>query len=678
MSTVDQSGRRRDTAYLPFVDGLRAIAIVAVVAYHAFPAALPGGFAGVDVFFVISGFLITRFIANEMSAGTFSLGRFFVRRARRLLPAALVCFAGVTALSAIVLLPEAFWYFGRSLLSAVLMYANVFFYNTGGYFSAASLEKPLLHTWSLAVEDQFYVTWPLVLMAFYTRMSRPALIAATIAAGTVSLGYAQYKLGTDPEFAFFMLPARAWELLTGATLALAVPQARISRAQGAALSALGLLSIFGSFWWLSSTSSFPGLNAIPACLGTAAIIAAGVSGPTMVTRMLELKPFVFTGLMSYSLYLWHWPLLALASYRLERALVPAEAAVIVAISLSIAVLSWRYVEQPFRTRHGADTPPGANRDRRFVVSSLAAVVLIAGTAGAIKINKGFPERFGPLERPLLEQLVAGNPLRGSCDDFQNIFQHDDVCNFGRKKTAAESYDVALFGDSMADHWTPLVANYAEEKNLAGRQVTNGGCALLFGTAIPATTAAKARECAAYQAAAEKFIDANPKLKIAVISGFWEKWLSRLEVPAAEDDAAAAKQLLLQPGDAAETFDRALAETVEVFTKRGIKVLLIGQIPTYAALPVRCIVSAASKQTDAVVCGKPRDQALAELRMSNAALKRLTALNRNVTVSLPIDYMCQAQRCSPLLDGTLLYKNGGHINRFGALVLRQFVVFPERY
>ncbi len=662
-------------AYLPFVDGLRAIAIAAVVAYHAFPAAVPGGFAGVDVFFVISGFLITRFIADEMSAGTFSLGRFFVRRARRLLPAALVCFAGIAALSAMVLLPEAFWYYGRSLLSAVLMYANFFFYNTGGYFSAPSLEKPLLHTWSLAVEDQFYLTWPLVLMALYARISRPALIAATIAISAASLGYAQYKLGTDPEFSFFMLPTRAWELLTGAALALAAPQLSLSRPLREALSTVALALIVASFWRLSPACSFPGLSAVPACLGTAAIIAAGISGPTRVTRILALKPLVLTGLMSYSIYLWHWPLLALASYRLERPLAPSEAAAIVAISIAIAAISWRFVEQPFRTRHRIAAAPAANRDRTFVASALAAVVLMAGLAGAIKINKGFPERFGPLERPLLEQLVASNTLRGSCDDFQNIFKNDDVCNFGRKKSAAESYDVALFGDSMADHWAPLVANYATEENLAGRQVTNGGCALLFGTSIPVPQAGKNRECAAYQAEAKKFIEANPKLRIAVISGFWEKWLSRLEVPAALDDSAATKQLSSRTSDAADTFDRVLNETVEVFTKRGINVLLIGQIPTYAALPVRCIVSAARNRTDASLCGKPRDQALAELRMSNAAIKRLAALNPNVTVSLPFDYMCQEQRCSPLLNGTLLYKNGGHINRFGALVLRQYVAFP---
>ena len=149
--------------YLPFVDGLRAVAIIAVVLFHAFPALVPGGFAGVDVFFVISGFLITRFIAAEMHAGTFSFSQFYIRRARRLLPAAVVCLLCISALAGFVLLPDAYHYFGRSLLASILMYANIFFYTTGGYFSAPALEKPLLHIWSLAVEDQFYLTWPLML-----------------------------------------------------------------------------------------------------------------------------------------------------------------------------------------------------------------------------------------------------------------------------------------------------------------------------------------------------------------------------------------------------------------------------------------------------------------------------------------------------------------------------------
>ena len=167
--------------YLPFVDGLRAVAILAVVAYHALPWTLPGGFAGVDVFFVISGFLITRSIAAEMADGSFSVPTFFVRRARRLLPAALVCFFAVAILAGFILLPDAYLYFGRSLLSAILMYANIFFYKTGGYFSAPSLEKPLLHTWSLSVEDQFYLTWPLLLMVLLPRLSRGVLIALAVA-----------------------------------------------------------------------------------------------------------------------------------------------------------------------------------------------------------------------------------------------------------------------------------------------------------------------------------------------------------------------------------------------------------------------------------------------------------------------------------------------------------------
>ena len=195
--------------YLPFVDGLRAVAILAVVAFHALPWTVPGGFVGVDVFFVISGFLITRFIAGEMADGTFSLLHFYVRRARRLMPAALVCFVVVSLISGFVLLPDTYWYLGRSLLAAILMYANVFFYHTGGYFTAPSLEKPFLHTWSLAVEDQFYLTWPLLLMFLLPRVSKTVLVTVAFAIATASLVYAEFMLTQDPEFAFYLLPTRA-------------------------------------------------------------------------------------------------------------------------------------------------------------------------------------------------------------------------------------------------------------------------------------------------------------------------------------------------------------------------------------------------------------------------------------------------------------------------------------
>jgi peptidoglycan/LPS O-acetylase OafA/YrhL len=667
--------------YLPFVDGLRAIAVLAVVAFHAHPSAVPGGFAGVDVFFVISGFLITRFITHEMASNSFSLPRFYVRRARRLLPAALVCFVSIAVLSAFVLLPDAYWYLGRSLMSALLMYANIFFYDTGGYFTSPSLEKPLLHTWSLSIEDQFYLTWPLLLLALTNGLPRKAIVALALALALVSLGFAEFKIAQDPEFAFFQLPTRAWELLMGAILALGATSLTFSKVQAETLAIAGTVLVVMSFALLTPEAHFPGLGAVPACLGTVAIIAAGLSQQTLVSRLLSVKPVVFVGLISYSLYLWHWPLISLSSYRLERQLNVGEAVAVVAVSFVIAVLSWRYVERPFRTRHDAEAaasgatvlPPA---DRSFVLAAVVCTICVIGIAGALKVGKGIPQRFDGSVRTVLEQLVSGNPLRSRCDDYQNIFKNDGVCNFGRKKSAAESYEVALFGDSMADHWAPLVAKYADDKNLAGRQVTNGGCGLFFNFDVPLTPTAKMRECAAYQSEALKFVSANPGLRIAVISGFWQKWLRRIETGRAiSEQEVRTLSLSSSAGTAYPRFENALADTIKIFTDRGIQVLLIGQIPVYTALPLRCVVSHIESGSDTAICGMETSAAMAELAASNQALTRAAQNLAAVSVSLPSNYMCQKTRCSPMLDGTFLYKNGGHVNQFGAQVLRKYVEFP---
>jgi peptidoglycan/LPS O-acetylase OafA/YrhL len=204
--------------YLPFIDGLRAVAILAVVAYHAFPRALPGGFAGVDVFFVVSGFLITRFIYHEINERHFSFPSFLVRRARRLLPAAVVCLTLTLAIGYFVLPPAGFQDLGRSLVATVLMYANFFFYRLAGYFSPQASELPLLHTWSLAVEEQFYLLFPLLLLLLLPRRNgRQTLVLSLLALLSFALSAA--GVSAMPSATFYLVPTRAWELLLGALLA---------------------------------------------------------------------------------------------------------------------------------------------------------------------------------------------------------------------------------------------------------------------------------------------------------------------------------------------------------------------------------------------------------------------------------------------------------------------------
>lgn len=658
-------------AYLPFIDGLRAVAIIGVVIYHAMPGMLPGGFAGVDVFFVISGFLITRFILEEMRSGTFSLRQFYIRRARRLLPAAIFCFFVVSVISAFVLLPDAYWYLGRSLLAAALMYANIFFYNTGGYFSAPALEKPLLHTWSLAVEDQFYLTWPLILFVLFAQLRRRTALGVVFALAVASLAYSEMALERNSEAAFFLLPSRAWELLVGGLIALSTLRLQLGSALSNAIAGVGAAAIFASFWLLRGDGHFPGLGAVPACVGTAAIVIASLNQATLISRLLATRPLVFLGQVSYSFYLWHWPLISLLSYHLERQLHATEAIVVVALSFVISVLSWKFVERPFRQSHQHHLSEGlAASNKLFVLQSVAALLGIAGIAAFIKIGKGFPQRYDAEVQAVLEQMVSGNPVRGACDDYQNIFRNDDVCSLGHKRLTGQSYQVALFGDSMADHWTPMVAKYANEQNLTFRQVTNGGCGLFFGIEIPAKPAAKANECSHYQQEAKRFIDANPGLRVAVLSGYWEKWLSRIEFPELEQDFA--------PPDVQQTpkFNAALKQTLDVFTSKRIRVVLIGQIPVYGVLPVRCVTSKIAHKEDVAPCGMTRQEAVAQTRLSNAALVRAASENPMVTVSLPARYMCQETMCSPVMAGTLLYKNASHVNRYGAETLRRFVEFPN--
>ncbi len=670
-------------AYLPFVDGLRAVAIIAVVAYHAFPNALPGGFVGVDVFFVISGFLITRFIAAEMADGSFSLTRFFIRRARRLLPAAVVCFSIVSLLAALVLLPDSYVQYGRSLMAAGLMYANIFFDQTGGYFSAPALEKPLLHTWSLAVEDQFYLTWPLILMLVLPLVSRRGLMMIGAGITVLSLGYAEWMIRSDPEFAFFMLPTRAWELMCGAMLALAGNGQVNQRSTATALEIAGAALILASVAFLSGDAHFPGLGALPACVGTMALIAAGQSQATVLSRFLSLRPVVFIGLISYSLYLWHWPLIALQSYRLERQLLPGEAMIVILISLICAVLSWRFVERPFRSRHGSSARPrdasgnpwAIPENRRFAIGATLAALAVVAQAVIIKSQRGLPGRFDGKSQALLEQMVASNPRRSDCDNYDKIFGTDSQCNFGRRKSSGESYEVIVLGDSMADHWVSVVERYATDNNMAGRQVTNGGCILLLGTVIPARPEAKARECAAYQREAEKFLDANPSIKVALISAYWEKWIDAVEASLRVQPNVTAAPVAGQAAHV-KTFHDALDETVGLLTRRGIHVILIGQIPVYESVPTRCIIASIESGGDASSCGKVAEAGRNEVRRSDELLRSYAQSHANVSSFLPSEVLCSGTHCAVLLDGEMVYRNGSHLNRYGALALGRRARLPR--
>ncbi|HWB53098.1 MAG TPA: acyltransferase, partial [Tepidisphaeraceae bacterium] len=335
--------------YRPDIDGLRAIAVIAVVFYHFRVPPFSGGFVGVDVFFVISGFLISRLIWSEMGAGHFSFVDFYERRVRRILPALFAMLAVVTIASIFLLFPHMLVNYAMSLMATAGFVSNFHFFGATGYWAPAAAEEPLLHTWSLAVEEQFYLVFPLLLILFSGK-SRTTLLVSILAGWLVSFAVSVISVHHAPISAFYLLPSRFWELLTGGFLAvsdLRPPANTFSRNLVALLGlALIALGVFG----LSANSTFPGVNALPPCVGTALLICAntGSRPAPWINAALATRAPVAVGLISYSLYLWHWPIFVLATSVLPHGLDTQQTAIAIVASFILAALSWRFVEQPFR------------------------------------------------------------------------------------------------------------------------------------------------------------------------------------------------------------------------------------------------------------------------------------------------------------------------------------------
>ncbi len=392
----DNNERGKSLPYRGDIDGLRAIAVVLVVANHLRTRAL-GGYIGVDVFFVISGYLISSVILSEMSAGTFSLMGFYERRIRRIFPALLALLTAVTVVAYLYYVPSEIEAYCYSLLAALFSVSNMLFWQEAGYFDAPSALKPLLHTWSLGVEEQFYIFFPLFI--FVVRRWWPAWLKHSIwLAASISFLLACWWVRHDPTAAFFFAPLRAWELLLGTILSQSYLVPIRGKVGRNVASTLGLLLILIPAFAYSQLTVFPGLAALPPCLGAGLIIAAGETGSSLVGRILSWRPVVFVGLISYSLYLWHWPILAFENvvplFTKMSTHSKSGKSLFLVVSISIATLSWRFIETPFRK--GQFRP---ERRTLFVLTGSAVLGLVCCGLGLLAVHGiplGFPREAVPL------------------------------------------------------------------------------------------------------------------------------------------------------------------------------------------------------------------------------------------------------------------------------------------
>ncbi|MSU89090.1 acyltransferase family protein [Rhodobacteraceae bacterium 2CG4] len=518
----------------PDIDGLRAVAVLPVILFHAGFSWAAGGFVGVDVFFVISGYLITRLLLQDLAQGRYSLTRFYERRARRILPALLFVTAATVPLMMQVMTPEELEDHFAAVIATAAFASNLWFWQEAGYFAARAEELPLLHTWSLAIEEQFYVLFPLLLAALWRLGPRRTGLAL---GGLLLLSFAIAAGGVGgSEARFYLLPARAWELLAGALCALWHHRYG-ARADGRR-AALGLLAIT-----VSIAISHPGLawpsqyTLLP--VGGTALLLLHAEG-TAAGRLLSARPLVGIGLISYSAYLWHQPLLA--ALRLSDARPPSEAMLLAAAALALLLgwATWRLVEQPFRRRRGGDPAPPV----RAAAAALAVTALAAGIA-APQVDRlsRFPRQpdFGWEDAVRQYDCMLQE---------KNETTHADVCY------APPS--VLLWGDSHAAALYPGLRAAAARRGLPVTQLTQAGCPPLLD--LDPAILNHRPNCNAVNARILEHVRQTP-YRLIVLHAGWRHWGYPM------DDAA---------------FDAALARTVQVLSQAAgdARVVVVGPVPRW--------------------------------------------------------------------------------------------------
>ena len=473
---LENPGKMNRT-YRKDIDGLRAIAVSLVIAFHAEWTLVRGGFVGVDVFFVISGYLIGSMIIDEVSAGRFSILAFYERRVRRIFPALAAMLVVTAVLAYLYMLPIEIESFGRSVVAATFSFSNFYFAQRSGYFMPAASTLPLLHTWSLAIEEQFYVFLPLFVLLVH-RVWRRGLWLVLLAAALVSFGASLHGALPGQVSQFYMPQARTWELLLGTLLAwnlLPAMEARIWR-EGASL--LGIALIIASAVSVGPSTPFPGYAALAPCLGAALIIAAGRSGESYVARGLSWGPVVFVGRISYSLYLWHWPIfifMKLSEYfpaDHNKAMTKLFA---IGATLIVATLSWKYIETPFRA--GTRRP---SRKTLFALTGATAAVLTLVGLGT-EMTQGFPRRFSPEVLAIASRL---NEKSQAIDNFRSgrCFLEGgngvgDLSAGDCLRTDKSRENYLLMGDSYAAHLAYGLSIAFDKINFL--QATGPGCSPLL-------------------------------------------------------------------------------------------------------------------------------------------------------------------------------------------------------
>lgn len=633
------------TTYRAELDGLRGLAVAAVVLFHARAPGFSGGFVGVDVFFVISGYLITRLILNETANGRFSLTGFYERRLRRIMPALLVMLAA-SSLAAWILLPMDLRRYGASLFSVTGFLSNLLFWRWSDYFGLAEGTTPLLHTWSLAIEEQLYVVFPLALLLL-GRMGRrtTGVIIGLIAAG--SFAYSVRAAGIDRDLAFYSPLSRVWEFLVGALLAMGALPRPVVRWRGDALAGLGLAAIAFAVLRLSGTTPFPGVQALFPCLGAALVIHGARAPGSLVARLLGAPPLVTLGLASYSLYLWHWPMMVFGTYYiLDDRLASLIRLAMAGAAVPLALLSWRYVERPFRGPHGF-------LSRRALFGwTLALSAVLAMTGAAIYALDGLPGRFDATVRRLAATPgKAGYPCANLSLERLGT---DPACILG---DATKPPTFVLWGDSHAAMHHPGLDALARRSGVTGYSLTAFACPPLL---TLRGDGERTRSCRARNEQVMALIAAR-RPRAVILAARWTTYFGGSQAARA-DGAGRTAPAKHDPGYSPQEARLMLEHTVAALRRLGVTVYFVEDVSVTRWSADRLGKARVLGSRTLPVSGSAdharRDAGVAALA---AALEQ----RGMVRVLRPARELCDAGACRVIENGEPLYFDGTHLSPAGA-------------
>jgi peptidoglycan/LPS O-acetylase OafA/YrhL len=640
--------------YRPDIDGLRAVAVLLVLIFHAGFSIFPGGYVGVDIFFVISGYLITGILLNDIEEKQFKFTTFYKRRIRRLMPALFGMLLITTIIASIILLPSDFSSYGKSLISVVLSLSNIYFWReNGGYFEGNVEEVPLLHTWSLSVEEQFYLLWPLMMLIFSRHLKHSAFLLFLLFVIICSVVLSQWVSEVTFAAAYYLLPTRIFELLIGAILVLSFHRLpNLSILYLNLLAFIGLVCILSASLILNSESSFPGYNALLPTIGTALLLYTGAKGSTWINQCLSFGPLVWIGLISYSLYLWHWPLIVFIRYTGFELTIEVSI-IIVVLSILLGWISWKYIETPFRV--------GKTNDFKHVFSKIylvpSAVIIIMGLI--FYVQNGLPQRF---DSGLIKMEAALNTkpgeLRAGCHSPSRLSEAkpSENCWFGDLNN--KSTTALLVGDSHGNHFTGFIDELTKVSGIAVKDYTLDECLPIFGLKW-GHNPHYSQLCESRNDLIKEHIKES-KFGYIILSGYWPSYEGYHYI---FDD----NKKIIAPENYQSLLSSKFNETLQAITEQGsIPVIIKDSSPNGSDSPACAIKK--RLYNEGLECNIDKKKVDHRDEMINSLFSQLKLNFPELIVIDPKEAMCDQEICYSSLDDIPLFIDQNHLNDEGSRII----------